>query len=78
MVEVITQITCDKIMAERDRLTAAATNMLNLLATTGTAMLLKGAQDLTLQKIFASWHSQELQIPSSDPQDRPNELQVQI
>ncbi len=49
MVEATTKITCDEIMAERDRLTVAATNMLNQLASTGTAMLMEGAQDLSLQ-----------------------------
>jgi len=48
MVEATAKITCDEIMAERDRLTVAATNMLNQLASTGTALLLKGAQDVTL------------------------------
>ena len=49
MVEATTKITCDEIMSERDRLTVAATKMLNQLASTGSAMLLEGAQDLTLQ-----------------------------
>ncbi len=49
MVEVTTKITCDEIMAERDRLTVAAINMLDQLASTGTTMLVEGAQDLTLQ-----------------------------
>ena len=48
MLEATTKITCDEIMAERDRLTVAATNMLNRLASTGTVMLVIGAQDLTL------------------------------
>jgi hypothetical protein len=49
MVEAKTKITCDEIIAERDRLTVAAINMLNQLASTGTTMLVVGAQDLTLQ-----------------------------
>ena len=49
MVEATDKITCDEIMAERDRLTVAAISMLNQLASTGTAMLLEGAQDVTLQ-----------------------------
>ncbi len=77
MVEATT-ITSDKIMAERDRLTVAAINKLNQLASTGTAMLVEGTQGLTLQHIFASWHTQETPMPSSDPQDSPTELQVQI
>ena len=47
MVEATDKITCDEIMAERDRLTVAATNMLNQLALTGV-LLLKAAQDVTL------------------------------
>jgi hypothetical protein len=48
MVEATTTITCDEIMAERDRLTVVAIFILNQLASKGTAMLLEGAQDLTL------------------------------
>jgi hypothetical protein len=40
-------------MAERDSITVVAINKLNQLASTGTAMLVQGAQDLTLQHIFA-------------------------
>ncbi len=43
MVEATAKITCDEIVAERDRLTVAVTNMLNQLASTGTTMLLEGA-----------------------------------
>ncbi len=39
MVEATTKITCEEIIAERDRLTVAAINMLNQLASTGTMML---------------------------------------
>ncbi len=49
MVEATTTITCDEIMAERNRLTMAAIIMLDQLASTGTAMLVEGAQDLTLK-----------------------------
>ena len=74
MVELTQTITCDLIMAERDRLTLSAINKLNQLASTGTVMLVEGAQDLTLQHIFASWHLQETPMPSSDPQNSPTEL----
>ena len=37
-------ITCDEIIAERDRLTVAAINKLNQIALTGSAMLVEGHQ----------------------------------
>ncbi len=48
MEEAKTTITCDEIIAERDRLTVAAIKKLNQLATTGSAMLVEGHQGLTL------------------------------
>ena len=78
MVEATLTITCDEIMAERDRLMVEANNKLNQLASTGTAMLVEGHQNLTLQHIFASWYSQSTPMPSSDLQDCPSELKVRI
>ena len=41
-------ITCDEIIAERDRLTEVAIAKLNVLSSMGTAMVVEGAQGLTL------------------------------
>jgi len=41
-------ITCDEIIAERDRLTEVAIAKLNFLSSMGTAMVVEGAQGLTL------------------------------
>ena len=60
-------ITCDEIIAERDRLTVAAINKLNQIALTGSAMLVEGHQGLTLQHIFACWYSQGTPMPNSAP-----------
>ena len=65
-------------MAERDHLTEIAISKLNQLVSVGTAMLVEGAQGITLQHIFASWYAQGTPMPSSDKQDHRTELQVGI
>jgi hypothetical protein len=69
-------ITCDEIIAERDRLTAAAIGKLIFLASMGTAMVVEEAKGLTLKHIFASWQEQKTHILRPDPQDCPSELQA--
>jgi adenylosuccinate synthase len=78
MVEATKTITCDEIMAERDRLMVAVSNKLNQLASTGTTMLIEGHQGLTLQHIFFPWQSQSTAMPSSGPQECSNELKVRM